>query len=284
MKDKISSIDAIVTFYNEKEEAIIATIEALLKQEWGFSKIFLIDDGSTNQITKEKFSSFTSVILLRNEVNKGISFSRNLAIELSKSVFIACINVEILIEPTWTKELIEVLKENPEIGSVYSHLRPQKKMLLTSWRFHFHEQRYEIPSGVVSFAPGHAVLFRRADLLAVGGYNPYYRKVEEDYYISNQLKKKGFEIWYYNAPLSISIQKDTLLHISKKHMTRIAGNYFGVLTGITYFKIATRDFLFRIGRNTVKLRLHFIPLDIIIYLLGFYYYMKNKHLYFNFNK
>jgi glycosyltransferase involved in cell wall biosynthesis len=269
-------IDAIVTFYNEPPSAILATVGALAQQAWGFQTIFLVDDGSQNPLPKDLLDPFPSVCLIRNAENKGISFSRNLALSKTHADYIACVNVDILPAPGWSKAMVSVLEHKADVGCTFSHLRPHKKNLLSAWRFQFHEQKYEIPSGVVAFAPGHAVMFRRADLVTVGGYNTYFRKVGEDNYISQQLRKIGLETWYQNEPLSVSIQKDTLMNLSKKHMARVSGNNLGKLEFKDYLRKANPEFILRLGRNIRKFRWYFLPIDIIIYLLSFYYFTKSK--------
>jgi GT2 family glycosyltransferase len=186
------------------------------------------------------------------------------------------VNVDILPEPGWTKAMVKVLQDQPDVGCTFSHLRPHKKNLLSAWRFQFHEQKYEIPSGVVAFAPGHAVMFRRADLVTVGGYNTFFRKVGEDNDISQKLRKQGLETWYENQPLSISIQKDTLMNLSKKHMARVSGNNLGKLDFKVYLKKANAEFKLRLGRNIMKFRWYYLPLDVMVYLLGFYFFRQSQ--------
>jgi len=266
----------VVTFFNEGTAAIRKTLEALLRQERPFSTIFLVDDGSTDPVATGVFGEYPNVQWLHNEVNMGISFSRNRVIQLSTAEYIACINIDVILHPRWTTELIRLLEQDPGIGCVFSRMEPEKNNLLSAWRFRFHEQKYNLPSGEVKFAPGHAVLFRRCELLSAGAYNPALKRVGEDYDISLRLQKSGLNTWYCNKSLSVSIQQDTLANLSRKQMVRITGNNLETMTGEVFFRRSFRIFLSRVMRNLGKGRLLFLPIDVIVFVRGFNYFKKAK--------
>ena len=269
-------MDAVVTFYNEDTTAIQTTLEALLRQETPFSTIFLVDDGSTDPVTTDLFGMYPNVEWVRNEVNMGISFSRNRVIQLSSAGYIACINIDVILHPRWTTELIRLLEQDPGIGSVFSRMEPEKNTLLSAWRFRFHEQKYNLPSGEVKFAPGHAVLFRRSELLSAGAYNNALKRVGEDYDISLRMQKAGLITWYCNKPLSVSIQQDTLANLSRKQMVRITGNSLETMTWNVFFRRSFRIFFATLMRNLGKGRLFFLPIDVIVFVRGFYFFRKEQ--------
>ncbi len=84
------NFDAVLTCYNA-ENTIALAIESILNQTIPLSKIFIIDDNSTDNSFQilEHYKKFNKQIqLIRNDLNVGQSVSRNLGVSQSQSDFI----------------------------------------------------------------------------------------------------------------------------------------------------------------------------------------------------
>lgn len=163
-----------------------------------------------------------------------------------------------------------------EVGAVFGQLIPAQKTLLSRWRMRFHEIHYNIPSGFVKFAPGHAVMFRTDDLKAVGGYNELLKRVHEDADICERLEKIGLKIYYENAAIATSHQEDSLNNLARKTVIRSTWGQFDTISFLAFFKATTASCLNRIMRNAYKGRWLFLPIDIVIYCKGFRLFFQQK--------
>lgn len=270
-------VDAVISSFNEPVDKINLVLRSCLKQIKPFRNIYLVDDGSKETpVNANDLVGGNQIRLLRLEQNKGISVARNFAICQSDAEGIACINVDMFLEPNWLEATASCLNQQPNVGCVFTSMRPAKHTLLSAWRMRFHEEHYNIPSGEVTFAPGHAVLFKRSILFKVGGYNPVFKRVREDFDICEKMRQVGFTTYYLNMPLSVSYQSDTISYLTYKQVARLCGNHATIMSPLDFFKRSTNHFFIRISRNLAKGRFHFLGIDIIIYFKGFHCFKKFK--------
>ena len=103
-------ISIYISVYNG-EKTIVKAINSILKQTMRPSKILVINDGS-NDKTLEKLRSFGKKISIINNKNKGLSFSRNLALKTLKTKFIACIDADVELEKNWIKKMYKRINKN----------------------------------------------------------------------------------------------------------------------------------------------------------------------------
>ncbi len=265
-------VDVIIPVYGERAEALSATLSACVKLCHPVSKIFVVDDGSLKPVSLPDWArSSPQISLLRLPQNQGISAARNAAIALSNATFLACINTEVLPEPDWLGTCLDYISSHPVVGACYTRVVPQNPdRLLTRWRMRFQEPKYPEQSGPTLFAHGHAVLFRKEALDAVGGYDVRYRRHHEDSDICQRMKKVGWESHYVASSRCISIQQDSLKELAAKQL-RDSGWYSPAESSLVrlYLHLSKWTFL-RAGRNLLKGRLYFIPIDATIwgYALG----------------
>jgi cellulose synthase/poly-beta-1,6-N-acetylglucosamine synthase-like glycosyltransferase len=137
--------------------------------------------------------------------------------------------------------------------------------LLTRWRMRFQEPAYPEQSGATPFAHGHAVLFRKEALDAVGGYDVRFRRHHEDSDISQRMKTAGWESHYVAASRCISIQQDSLQSLAVKQL-RDSGWYSPQESSLLrlYLHLSKWTFI-RAGRNLLKGRFYFLPVDLAIW-------------------
>jgi cellulose synthase/poly-beta-1,6-N-acetylglucosamine synthase-like glycosyltransferase len=264
---KLPSVDVVIPVYGERPEAIAATLWACLNQTHRVSAVFVVDDGSSEPVRlPDQMHSSDRIFLLRLSENQGISAARNEGVAHSHSPFLACINAEVLPEPDWLATCLSYLSSHPEVGACYTRLIPEKPArLLTRWRMQFLETKFGAHSGPTPFAPGHAVLFRKEAVLAVGGYDRHYRLHHEDSDICRRMKNAGWETHYIAESRCISIQADSLKQLSKKEL-RERGWYSpaeGSLARLYYS--LSKYTLIRAGRNLVKGRFSLLPVDAAIW-------------------
>jgi len=264
---ELLAVDIVVPVYGELPEALAATLSACLKQTYRISKIFVVDDGSPEPINLPRWAqSMAQICLLRLPQNLGISAARNAAIACSNAPLLACINTQVLPDPDWLATCENYLSNHLGVGACYVRLVPYRpNRILTRWRMRFLEAKFGERSGPSQFAPGHAVLFRKEALDLVGGYDVRYRRHHEDSDICQRMRASGWETHYVAVSRCISIQADTLKELAGKEL-RESYWYSPAESSLVHLYVHLSKWtLIRAGRNIVKGRFYFIPVDVAIW-------------------
>ncbi|MBS1840391.1 MAG: glycosyltransferase family 2 protein [Acidobacteria bacterium] len=260
--DLPATVDVIIPAYNERREALAATLSACLKQTHPIHRIYVVDDGSREPVELPDWAKTSSqLVLLCLPKNQGVAAARNAAIARSGSTFLACVNTEVLPDPDWLTTCFNYLVCHPQVGSCYTRTVPDRTdLLLTRWRMRFQEPKFGDESGPSAFAHGHAAFFRRSAVDAVGWYNERVGSVE-DSDICERMWKVGWETHYIAQSRSISIQEDTLKLLAMKQLRDI--RWLSPKSSLlrVYLEV-TKWTIVRAGRNVVKARFSFLPVDV----------------------
>lgn len=106
----------VIPLYN-KEKFIRNTLESILKQKYGNFEILVIDDCSTDESLAivESFiknNAHLNIKIIKNPVNKGVSYSRNVGIEKSQGDYLLFLDADDeLINDNLLKKLNKVIIE-----------------------------------------------------------------------------------------------------------------------------------------------------------------------------
>lgn len=261
------SVDVIIPVYGERSEALAATISACMKQTFPISRIFIVDDGSPEPVSLPIWAqSAPSICLLRLPQNQGISAARNAAIARSNASLLACINTEVLPQPDWLATCENHLRTHPGVGACYTRIVPRDpNRILSQWRMRFQEAKYGENSGPSRFAPGHATLFRKEAVDRVQGYDVRLRRIMEDSDICDRMRQIGWETHYIAQSRCTSIQKDSLSELCKKQLVRGGWASPGDYPLVDVFLGQGKWLFVRAGRNLIKGRVMFLPIDIAVW-------------------
>jgi GT2 family glycosyltransferase len=263
----LPDVDVVIPVYGERSEALAATLSACRAQTYPIGRIIVVDDGSPEPVSLPGGAGDSGqTSLLRLDQNLGISGARNAGIARTAAPFVACINTEVLPDPDWLASCRNCLLSYAEAGACYTRLESATpRRLLTRWRMRFLETKFGEQSGLAKFAPGHAVLFRREALEAVGGYDVRHRLHHEDSDIGQRMRKIGWETRYLAESRCVSIQKDTLKQLAAKEL-RESYWYSPAESSLLrlYFHLSKWTIL-RAGRNILKGRIYFLPVDFAIW-------------------
>lgn len=173
-------VSVIIPAYNA-EAFIQSTLDSVLAQTYQDFEIIVVDDGSTDR-TPEIVKSFVerdSRVHLLRQKNAGVAAARNLAIQVSKGVYLSPLDADDIWYPQKLEKQVRCMEAADEsVGLVYS------------WSVYLNEAgqiigRYIADQGY-TFAEGNVfntllyfnfldnastALFRRSCLDRVGGYN-----------------------------------------------------------------------------------------------------------------
>ncbi len=117
------NVDVIIPVYNA-EKYIGKTIDSILNQTYQNFNIVIVDDASDDESMNIVHSYNDSRIqVYKNDVNRGIAYSRNRAIDMCRNEYIAILDHDDIALPYRLKHEIEFLEENKDVDIVGGHTR-----------------------------------------------------------------------------------------------------------------------------------------------------------------
>lgn len=198
-------ISCIIPVYNA-EKYLRRCVDSVLKQDYPFIEIILIDDGSTDASPSlcDEYALIYSNVIVRHIPNGGASLARKLGIELSRGEYITFVDSDDYVAVNYVSVIyVALLKYNVKISScrqqiLYHSQAPQfpdnidiqilvgEKLMK---RFFFYEF-WGLPASLY-----HKSLFT----------NVYFPKetLSEDYYIKCQIFIDNTQMGYVDAPLYV---------------------------------------------------------------------------------
>jgi len=263
------SVDVIIPVFNERQEALEATLDACLNQTYPVSHIYLIDDGSpVPAAIPQRIKPRGEVSLTRLPRNQRNAAARNVGIEKSDTPLIACVNCEVLLTPDWISTCVNYLSQHPDVGVCFTRTIPHHpNQLLSRWRMRFQETKFGDITGPSHFAPGHAVLFRREAVEKVGRYNASLGNVSEDSDICERIRAAGWDTHFIAQSHCVSIQNDTVTEFAKKELSRNDWESPKDYSLSRLILERSKWTFVRMGRNLVKARLLFLPVDVAVWAM-----------------
>jgi glycosyltransferase involved in cell wall biosynthesis len=126
MVKNVKKISIIVCAYNE-EKFIYECINSILRQKYINFELILIDDGSVDRTSEliHQFKDFR-IIYIRNEINKGLTFSKNLGLAKAIGEFIFFIDADCVADKNWLDNTIKYF-EDEKISLVEGKILPMQK-------------------------------------------------------------------------------------------------------------------------------------------------------------
>ena len=130
-------ISIIIPVYNA-EKYLDRCLNSILEQTYNNFELILIDDFSTDksqEICKEFTKKDSRISLLVNEVNKGVSFTRNKGIYEAKGEFITFIDSDDWVNKTYLEDFFffPILNNSIVVQGIFYELKRNKKKILFSY-------------------------------------------------------------------------------------------------------------------------------------------------------
>lgn len=113
-------ITVVLPVYNG-EETLPTCIESVQAQTYSGWNLFIVNDGSTDGTKKicEKYAETDNRIFVFNRENKGVSASRNYAIDRISTKYFVCVDSDDSVEPFYLELLINARTDYPEAGHIW---------------------------------------------------------------------------------------------------------------------------------------------------------------------
>jgi len=174
-------------------------IESLIEQTHRPLEIIVVDDGSTDG-SREKVESWQEHELVSTILQEplGLSAGRMAALNQAKGEWVAITDIDVRPEPDWIENLL--LASDPLDGENIVAITGRTVFdrgddTISIIRSSEVEAKYRSRSRITTLANGPCSMFRRDELLAIGGFNPDWYHAE-DMEVSLKLIAAGGVIIY----------------------------------------------------------------------------------------
>lgn len=149
-------------------------VQSVLDQTLQDFEIVVVDDGSTDEQTKQIISQLNNpkIRVIRQE-NKGLSAARNAGIKEAKGEFIVPLDADDKLDPTYLEKCLWVFEHNAQAGWVYTATQTfgdYDYVWLEEFDFQRFLERNLIPA---------TAMYRKKDWEIVGGYDESFIAYED---------------------------------------------------------------------------------------------------------
>lgn len=116
-------ISCVMSSYNTKEEYLKESINSILNQTYSNIEIIIVDDGSDISVaSKIKDICDDRIILLKNDVNCGVAYSKNKALEVASGEYVAIMDDDDISDKRRFEKEMKYLLEHPKCQLVSSQM------------------------------------------------------------------------------------------------------------------------------------------------------------------
>lgn len=185
------TISIIVPCYNQGN-FLAETVASALNSTYRELEIIIVNDGSTDnsqEVAESLTEKYPNVTLL-NQPNSGVTIARNAGIEFSNGKYILPLDADDLISPNYVGDAIWILENRPEIKVVYCEAVKFDEKGEKYWKLK--------PFSLKSLARDNMIfvsgVFRKADCLAVGGFDDKMTMGRADWEFWINMLKNGGEV------------------------------------------------------------------------------------------
>lgn len=178
LSDAVSAlpvVSVVIPCYNAGD-TLLETVESALASKYERLEVIVVDDGSTDEVTRVALNSLPGCVLRVEQPNSGLPAARNAGVKRASGSFILPLDADDLIEPDYVPEAVDAMLADDTLGIVYSRATKFGEVE-GDWALpEFDVDRILVENCIFSCA-----MFRRDDWAAVGGYDETMRRGREDH-------------------------------------------------------------------------------------------------------
>ena len=255
-----------------------STIESVLKSAFKLNpspdEIIVINDGSSDNTSNilERYKDRISIF--RNNINKGLAYSRNVGISKSRHENVASLDSDVEVSEDWLKNLFEVKKKfkSAICGGILLEKYKDKNMY-NQWRHvHATQNNYgkEDIENLKRPISGSNSLLSKTAWVKAGGYDEQYKTNGEDSTFCQKLLKCDYKISYSCKAKAYHLRNDNL--ISLVNSVRRAYIYGAGLKKPTFMRLLQRtirhfkNFILYSVKDIRIFKFHLILINLVIFL------------------
>jgi O-antigen biosynthesis protein len=173
-------VSVITPVYNTDPRWLTRVVRSVRAQSYPHWQLCICDDGSTDGATRQALSRLvgdSSIRIVRNESNSGISAASNRALELADGDFVAFLDHDDELATDALLQCVWILNEKPETDVVYTDEDKVDRWGRHSKPFHKPDWSPELFRGVMYV--GHLLVVRRSLAEEVGGFDSAFDGVQD---------------------------------------------------------------------------------------------------------
>jgi GT2 family glycosyltransferase len=188
-------ISVVICSYNGSR-TIQQSLEALQKLEYPKFEIIVVDDGSQDHTSK--IARDLGVQLIRQE-NRGLSAARNAGWRAANGEIVAYLDDDAAPDQHWLLYLASAFMAGDDVGVGGPNIAFQDDRFIAHCVDHSpgNPTHVLITDRVAEHLPGCNMAFRRANLEAVGGFDPLFRIAGDDVDLCWRLQQRGWRLGYH---------------------------------------------------------------------------------------
>ena len=189
---------------------LAACLDSLLALDYPEDQLELIvcDNGSEDGSVQMVREQYPSLRLVELDMNYGFAEGNNRAAAAATGDWVGFLNNDMVVPPSWVREMVAPLAENPNIACVSSKIVNWKDTQIDfigggiNFQGHGLQLDYRMPSSPhdkprrILFPCGGAMLVKRELFLEVGGFDASYFAFFEDIDLGWRLNLLGYDVWY----------------------------------------------------------------------------------------
>lgn len=234
-------ISVIMSVYNA-EKYLVKAIKSTLTQSLGDFEFIIIDDNSQDKsadIISEFAQKDQRIKYIKNKENRGLTYSLNKALGLTQGNYIARMDADDISHPNRLERQYGYLQNNQEISLVgtTAYNIDENGEVISERNVPLTYENIKEKIKMVNPIIHPSVMFKKEDILAIGGYNEKFKKVQD------------YELWFRIIANGLKVEnlEDRLLYyrVNNQYFERKSFNY-----RITDFKVRWT------GYNLLSLPLH----------------------------
>lgn len=264
-------LSVLIPAYNE-EGYVGQTIEAFLEADYPREKleIIVVDDGSTDSTYEEAIEYAPKGITVLQKENGGKHSALNYGLKRTEKSLVVTVDADSVIAPDALKEIVRSFEANPDAGAIAGNVRVANRgRLITDLQaleyilgINTFRRVFDL-LGVVTVVPGCLGLFKREALETVGKYSS--DTVTEDFDLTIQLLKHGFEIYHSNAVVNTEAP-DTWSDLYRQRIRWFRGNLQTIIKHSRIFITPDFGVLHYVGAPYLFFTMSIIPaLGIVVF-------------------
>lgn len=194
----MTKVSVIMSVYNvDNYDVLLASVKSILNQSFKDFEFIICDDGSTNGVTQEYLSKLKKldkrIRIIGYKTNRGLGYSRNQCISLSKGKYIAFQDDDDVSEPQRLEEEVVFLNKHEQfsfVGTIANVFN--KDGVWGEYRIPEKPQRKDFLWNSPFLNP--SMMFRAAVLKNINGFKvSTENKRAEDYDLFFRLYAKGYK-------------------------------------------------------------------------------------------
>lgn len=196
-------VSVVVPYYN-RADVIDDTLESLRLQTFGNFEIIIVNDGSPEKGSQEKFEQLQKdgyPAIFINQSNQGVAAARNNGIARARGKYIVCLDSDDLLDPTYIEKAVTVLETQPDVSIVSTYMRVFGVVEDTFEHAAFSPLGIYRNNMIIT-----AAMFKKEAWEVSGGYKPGIGYEDWEYWIN--LVKHGF--WAAQIPEHLFIYRTSM--------------------------------------------------------------------------